>query len=311
MGKSTCRWPGCEKPSRRSPWCSLHHRHAIESGIAGKRNPCKWSECGKFASARGFCINHYARASRLGDFESPWEKDLSQTEPPACRWPECGRPSKYRESALCGRCYQRARKLGDFETPWITWAEQQAPKPRAECRWIDCSRDAEYAGYCSRDYSRARRVGNLEDPWVDWITSGTCEVCGKTWENARNRNKRVCSSTCHVKAWALDNPEEARALKMDAVRRRRAKLAGVKVDHFSIEDLRSKHGDDCYLCGHIIDYDLKFPDPGSMSVDHITPISAGGDHSIENCAVTHLRCNLKKHAKPIWEALAGSSGEAA
>lgn len=298
MPKPTCSVPACETISHRAGRCVTHYRHALESGETGQRVPCKWEGCEAFASTRGYCHTHYARADRLKDFERPWAvqaqpKPVKEVE--ECRWPECDRTASGR--GFCGRCHKRAWKLGDYDSPWIAWNAAR-PAKNPECKWPGCELPSQYAGFCSRDYSRSKIAGNTIDPWNDWNTSGKCEVCGKAWEGARNRNKRVCSKSCHTAAWRLENPEKARASKMDAVRRRRARLQDVQVDYFSIADVRMTHGDDCYICGKSINYSLKFPHPKSPSLDHVQPLSAGGSHTLENVAMTHLECNLKKHAAP-------------
>lgn len=60
----------------------------------------------------------------------------------------------------------------------------------------------------------------------------------------------------------------------------------------------------CYLCGETIDYNLKYPDPMSQSLDHVVPLIAGGSHTRDNLAYTHLRCNVRKGARSAEDALA-------
>lgn len=55
----------------------------------------------------------------------------------------------------------------------------------------------------------------------------------------------------------------------------------------------------CAICGQPIDYSLKYPDPGSMVVDHILPVVAGGTDALTNCQPAHRRCNSAKGARLI------------
>lgn len=58
----------------------------------------------------------------------------------------------------------------------------------------------------------------------------------------------------------------------------------------------------CWLCGNEIDYDLKFPDPWSFTVDHVIPLSKGGDPlDWENLRAAHYRCNQRKGDKLAHE----------
>lgn len=299
MSQYTCSIPGCTNKNYRRSRCTTHYRHGLELGEFGKKIPCKWTSCNKFSSSNGFCHNHRKRANGLNNFSNPWVDEEKRKQLKPCAWPKCERSQASVTAKFCSRCYQRARSMNNFEDPWNDWRPYGVPDVIPICKWEGCDRDSAYAGYCRRDYSRAKRLENFTDPWTEWNTDGECEVCGKSWTNARNRNKRVCSRTCHMKSWALKNPEWAKNLKMDASRRRRAKIAGVSVEYFGIKDIRMKHGDDCHLCGDPINYGLKFPHPKSPSVDHIVPISAGGPHSLDNCAMAHMDCNNKKHTKEV------------
>lgn len=51
----------------------------------------------------------------------------------------------------------------------------------------------------------------------------------------------------------------------------------------------------CHICGLPIDPDLKAPHPLSFSVDHLAPVSMGGDvTSRGNVAAAHRICNMKR-----------------
>ena len=53
----------------------------------------------------------------------------------------------------------------------------------------------------------------------------------------------------------------------------------------------------CAICGQAIDFDIKWPDPRSFVVDHITPLAKGGTHSFQNTQPAHAECNSKKRAR--------------
>ena len=56
----------------------------------------------------------------------------------------------------------------------------------------------------------------------------------------------------------------------------------------------------CGICGQPVNFDKCFPDPWSATLDHIIPISKGGNPaSLENLQLAHLQCNRKKKARII------------
>ena len=60
----------------------------------------------------------------------------------------------------------------------------------------------------------------------------------------------------------------------------------------------------CSICGRVVDFSLKPPDPLSACVDHIVPIIRGGHPSdINNLQLAHWTCNRQKadkiHLKPL------------
>lgn len=81
----------------------------------------------------------------------------------------------------------------------------------------------------------------------------------------------------------------------DNNRRARKKAAFVEdVDPFL---LALKHGGECGICGGKINLGLSRPHPLSMQVDHIIPLSKGGEHSYANCQPAHASCNYQKGTK--------------
>lgn len=76
------------------------------------------------------------------------------------------------------------------------------------------------------------------------------------------------------------------------VAKRRASLAVAEV--FDREEIWKRDGGYCYLCNSPVDQN-------NWHMDHVVPLSRGGDHAFDNCAVTHPVCNLKKGTKTPWE----------
>ena len=77
----------------------------------------------------------------------------------------------------------------------------------------------------------------------------------------------------------------------------RAQKAGVRVEKFTLAQVIDRDGWVCGICGWPIDRNVPWPDGQSRSIDHVIPISLGGDHVLSNVRLAHLGCNLRKGAK--------------
>lgn len=70
-----------------------------------------------------------------------------------------------------------------------------------------------------------------------------------------------------------------------------------EASYMSVREVYEKDGGRCQLCKKKIDWSIRWPDPMSMSVDHIIPISKGGTDDITNVQATHFHCNSKRQNK--------------
>lgn len=91
----------------------------------------------------------------------------------------------------------------------------------------------------------------------------------------------------------------AKSSRAKKEQRRRAKKINAFIEDVDVHVLLDLQGGACFLCSQPILSDIKHPDPMSLSLDHIMPLARGGSHSYDNCAATHLRCNLVKGVKSV------------
>ena len=137
-----------------------------------------------------------------------------------------------------------------------------------------------------------------------------CAAQNKAWAEA-NREKKNASSRAYyarnrdahnarVKDWGQRNPESLRAsvskygkANRDILRARDRRRRALEREAF-VEDVRELvllEMDDglCHVCGEDVD-------PLGFEVDHVIPLSWGGEHSYANTAVAHSSCNRRKWA---------------
>lgn len=80
--------------------------------------------------------------------------------------------------------------------------------------------------------------------------------------------------------------------RKDSDKKRTALIRGAKAEKFSFNDVCERCGWVCQICGKRVDKNLKYPDPMSASLDHIVPLSCGGEHTKANSQLAHLVCNI-------------------
>jgi hypothetical protein len=79
---------------------------------------------------------------------------------------------------------------------------------------------------------------------------------------------------------------------------RRARRREVHVESFRDWEIFERDDWLCGICALPVDPDLRFPDPESVSLDHIVPLSEGGTHVPSNVRCSHLVCNMRRGTKP-------------
>jgi len=110
-----------------------------------------------------------------------------------------------------------------------------------------------------------------------------CQQCGEG-----GAVKKFCSKTCRQQA---------------SRSRRSARKRNAFVENVSTKKLAKMQNWKCHLCGGKISKTAKAPHPHSLSLDHLIPLSLGGEHSYANCAAAHFRCNSLKSNGAVNEQL--------
>lgn len=104
----------------------------------------------------------------------------------------------------------------------------------------------------------------------------------------RARNKETIQT--RINAWKRAHPESVRV----HCHRRRALQWGATFEAFLTSEIAKRDGWICGICGQPIDRKVKFPDPMYRSIDHVQPLSKGGEHTRANVRITHMICNVRR-----------------
>jgi len=116
-------------------------------------------------------------------------------------------------------------------------------------------------------------------------------------QRAKGRDCYAANPTAakeRTRRWNKENPDK----RSDNLQKRRAVVKGASTTPVSRAEIFKRDGWVCGLCGYPVDKNLCYPHPQSKSLDHIIPLSKGGDHGVHNVQLAHLVCNLRKSDRP-------------
>lgn len=137
-----------------------------------------------------------------------------------------------------------------------------------------------------------------------WV-SGQCPIC-RTWFIGNDRRHTGCSRECMTetrrRTSARCNRESKRRRGQD--HRGRARHYGVEYEPVNRYKVYARDGWRCGICRLKVDRRLTAPHPMSASLDHIVPMSRGGNHTYQNTQCAHWRCNVLKAATGAGDQLA-------
>ena len=109
-------------------------------------------------------------------------------------------------------------------------------------------------------------------------------------EVAKNASKR----------WRLSNPDKVRTYQSN----RRSLKRNAWVEDVSLDVLLEESDWTCGICREPIPKEVNYGSPLYPSLDHIIPLSKGGEHSYANTQPAHFSCNTRKRDKiEGWESL--------
>lgn len=105
-----------------------------------------------------------------------------------------------------------------------------------------------------------------------------------------------------AREWQQRNPNKVKEAAIVSTNKRRvAKQLGGH-NKYAVAEILETYGINCYICGKGINLDApKRAGSGEgweqgLHIDHLVPLSKGGNDSLSNVRPTHAQCNLRKHA---------------
>lgn len=159
---------------------------------------------------------------------------------------------------------------------------------------------------------RKHKCAQVMAKYVPVVQFRTCELCGTKYQApGRDTNSRTCRECRPVakaewqRQWDAANPDKVHQTKRrwfeanrDYVKStkhaRRVLARGEGAERFTSREIFERDGWTCQICGLQLDPAIKFPDNRSASIDHIVPISQGGQHTRANVQAACMGCNRSK-----------------
>jgi 5-methylcytosine-specific restriction endonuclease McrA len=111
-----------------------------------------------------------------------------------------------------------------------------------------------------------------------------------------NRGKRKAPA----RGLSPEARERQRLYWQEKNRRRRALKRGGASEPYSTAEIAVRDDFLCGLCGESVPMTVKVPEPLAPTIDHIVPVSKGGDDTRSNVQLAHFLCNsIKGNREPI------------
>ena len=230
----------------------------------------------------------------------------------ACPSPVTGRPDKRYCSTQCRARANRAdrhaatlregARLAETRVPCPVCGEDFAPAVKRStggyAKRKFCSPRCRIVENGRRNYSSAVGKQRRERNAAEGITAAysarararlrvleeiECWACSTPFERTKGTTRILCG-----------DPRCQSAYDLDRCHRRNAMIRDATVEAVSRIKVFDRDGWVCGICETPVDPEAPPRSPGSASLDHIVPLSRGGEHSMRNVQCAHLRCNQSK-----------------
>lgn len=148
--------------------------------------------------------------------------------------------------------------------------------------------------YCSEDCCANASVHAARFGHVNYSTMPLCS-CGRIATPPKGkrhyRQSQGRSKMCEI--CRAEKQKQADINRASSKYRVRAEVMK-RGERIEVDSLVLRDGFDCQICFEPIDWSKRGSRRLSPSVDHIVPISKGGEHVYDNCRMVHFGCNAKK-----------------
>jgi len=251
---------------------------------------CKVYGCDQPSKTRGYCSRHYQKLWRYGDTGGGLQ------DPTDCA--RCGEtipPKQNPHGPGATYCSTRCRTAASYERRKAAGliTHKALPKKIVSCAVCEAEFEARRSDSrcCSKTCSRKfHRKPSL--------TMCSVDGCGKPMVAREMCSTHYNLNSPNRSSWSKGKPETRRRSNRVWTAKRRALTRGADAENVDREAVGERDGWRCGICAKRIDPELVWPAPKSQSLDHIVPLSLGGQHTYLNTRIAHLDCNVRRSNKP-------------
>lgn len=153
------------------------------------------------------------------------------------------------------------------------------------------SKDWKRTRYCSMPCVRVKEARDRKDqakrkgrqafrsiPLSSLERWAECQHCGETFRKD-HPSQILCDRFCRAGA---------------ATCRRSKRAVAAWVERVERIEVFERDGWLCHLCGGALQRGARVPERLAPTIDHIVPLTRGGEHSMANVAAAHFSCNSRK-----------------
>lgn len=206
-----------------------------------------------------------------------------------CGVPINGRARKWCSEACRARVYnssltdeqRNARQKRERERVRAKRAAELGDAPPSRCLNCNGLMHNRKGRFCRKS---ACRTAGYRD-WRKRAPRCSIDGCDKP-----KQGKGLCG-THYAAVWRAANMDKYRAKNH---RYRASKKTATVGENVSPQVVFETENWCCHICGKKINRRRKFPDQMSATLDHVVPLSKGGEHSYANCRAAHFICNSTK-----------------
>lgn len=252
---------------------------------------CIVNGCGRSVLNRELCSAHYQRLIRHGDVRAdiPLQSKSSIGSSPECSLDGCDRRAKAK--GLCDPHYSRVRRNG--------LPSNEDPIRDSYRRYEDDYGKTDGFMRC-RECGHRLEITNFNLKYANsCVRERICRSC-KSRSAAARRINNQSEYRERERAAYRRAPELSRQKSILRRHKRRMQLNSLGFDRsVTRSELRRVDGELCSYCERKMAFTQEGEyrwRPDYANLDHIIPVSAGGTHTWENCALACARCNLSKGA---------------